>query len=218
MAIKPDAPSERTRVKRGFKRAKYDRQTVCDILDAVPMCNVAFVLDGMPVVTPTSHWREGDHVYWHGSTKSRLIKKCAGKEVCLSVSLLDGMVMGRSAMNHSANYRSVMLFGKASLIKDRDEKREKLKGMIETLFPGRWDMLRPITDKELKATAVLCLPVDEASAKIRTGFPVDDEEDYALPIWGGVLPISMQMGAPIDDPRNLEGVEMPPALLNFKIG
>ena len=218
MNPKTGAPSERARLKRAHERGAYDAATINAILDAMPLCHVAYVLDGAPVVTPTLQWREGGHVYWHGSSASRLIKKANGADVSMAVSLLDGFVMARSAFHHSVNYRSVMLFGKARLIDDTDEKKARLKAMFDGYFPGRWDLMRPMLDKELKATAVLSMPVDEASAKIRSGMPVDDEEDYTLPIWAGILPVTMQMAPPQPDPRNLAGVEMPAGLKKVSIG
>lgn len=202
------APSERTRVKRGAKRADYDFETVVAIVDAQPLCHVGVVHDGRPVVTPTICWREGDRVYWHGSSASRMIRAAAGAEVSLTVSLMDGWVMARSAFHHSANYRSAMVFGKAEQVADA-AKAKHLERMIETFFPGRWATLRPMLDKELKATTVLSLSLHEASAKIRAGGPVDDEEDYTLPIWAGVLPTFEAYGTPEPDPRNLDGVELP---------
>jgi len=218
MPRKSDSPSERARLKRGHERGDYSKQTIHSILDAMPLCHVSYILDGAPVVTPTFQWREGDHVYWHGSSASRLIRKSTAADVCMAVTILDGMVMARSAMHHSVNYRSVMLFGKADIIDDPEIAAKRLEGMIESLYPGRWDMLRPMTDKELKATTVLSMPINEASAKVRTGQPIDDEEDYALPIWAGVVPVQMSVGAPIDDTRNLPDVVAPPNATDFKIG
>ena len=180
-------PSERTRVKRGNKRADYDRETVCAIIDAQPLCHVGVVRDGYPMVTPTICWREGGRLYWHGSSKSAMVLAALDGEVCVTVSLMDGWVMARSAFHHSANYRSAMIYGRPEKSADED-KPAHLKAMIETYFPGRWDTLRPINAAELKGTTVLSLALDEASAKIRTGGPVDDDEDYAMPIWAGVLP------------------------------
>lgn len=218
MSSKKSAPSERTRLKRAHERGAYDSASIYEILDACPICHVSYILDGAPVVTPSLQWREGDHVYWHGSSASRLIKKAAGADVCMAVTLLDGMVMARSAFHHSVNYRSVMLFGKAHKVEGADLVTQKLKNMVDGLFPGRWDMLRKMTDQELKATTVLSMPINEASAKVRSGMPVDDEEDYDLPIWAGTVPVSMKVGAPVDDPRNLAGVTAPDHARNFKIG
>ncbi len=218
MSLKNAAPSERTRVKRGHLRANYEKQTIHDILDAMPICHVSYILDGAPVVTPTLQWRQGNHVYWHGSSASRMIKKSAKNQVCMAVTILDGMVLARSAFHHSVNYRSVTLFGKASVVDDPVKAEASLRTMVEHLFPGRWELLREMTDKELKATTVLSMPIDEASAKIRSGPPVDDDEDYELPIWAGVIPISHSIDMPENDPRILAGVEMPDHTKNFKIG
>ena len=212
------APSERTRLKRSYKRGDYKLQTIYDILAAMPLCHVSYVLDGKPVVTPTLQWREGNRVYWHGSSASRLIRKSEGTDVCMAVSILDGMVMARSAFHHSANYRSAMLFGKATKIEDDDAKEASLKYMMDALFPGRWETLRPMLDKERKATTVLSMPIDEASAKTRSGPPIDDEEDYDLPIWAGVIPFTTNIEPIQSDPRNLDGLVAPENLKSFKIG
>ncbi len=215
---KQDPASERVRVKRGHKRADYSKDTIYNILDAMPLCHVAYTLDGKPVVTPTLQWREGDHVYWHGSAASRLIRMAGGADVCVAVTIMDGMVMARSAFHHSVNYRSVMMFGKAGLIEGKAAKTASLKAMFDQWFPGRWDTMRPMLEKELKATSILSVRIDEASAKIRTGPPVDDEDDYALPIWAGILPVSTNVGKPIGDPRNLQGLIPPADLAKFVIG
>ena len=213
-----EAPTDRARVRRMFKRAHYDEVTIHGILDAQPLCTVGYVFDGKPVVTPTLQWREGHHIYWHGSSASRMLENCEDAEVCVNVTIFDGMVMARSAFNHSCNYRSVMAFGKAFKVTDKAEKEERLRIFVETLWPGRWDMLRPMSQKELKATTVLGLELDEVSAKVRTGMPGDDEEDYALPIWGGVVPIAMNVSAPVSDPRVLPGVTVPEHVKAWKIG
>lgn len=211
-------PTERTRVKRLAKRALYDEATVHGILDAQPLCTVGYVFNGSPYVTPTLQWREGHHIYWHGSSASRMLETCEDAEVCVNVTIFDGMVMARSAFNHSCNYRSVMAFGRAFKIKDRDEKEARLKAFTDILFPGRWDALRPVTDKELKATMMLGLELSEVSAKVRTGPPGDDEEDYVLPIWAGVLPLEIKTGTPVDDPRLIPGLKPPAHVTGFKIG
>lgn len=212
------SPSKRTRVRRLHERGHYDRETIDAILDAMPLCHVGIVVDGNPVVTPTLQWREGDHVYWHGSAASRMIGVAEGAEVCLSVAILDGFVLARSAFHHSVNYRSVMLFGRAEKVAAADAKTARLRTFIESLFPGRWPTLRPMTDKELKATTVLSLCIDEASAKVRTGPPKDDEEDYALPIWSGVVPVRIETGPVEDDPRNVPGVDVPAHAAGFRLG
>lgn len=212
------APTERVRIKRGHKRADYDRETVYAILDAMPVCHVGYVVDGTPYVTPTLQWREGDRVYWHGSSASRALRSSNISEVCLSVTILDGMVMARSAFHHSVNYRAVMIKGVAEKVTDARAKVRHLETLVEQLFPGRWKLMREMTGKEAKATTVLSMPINEASAKIRPGMPEDDEEDYELPIWGGVIPIRMEILPPIDDPRNLPGVTAPDHAHTFKIG
>ncbi|MBI2720492.1 MAG: pyridoxamine 5'-phosphate oxidase family protein [Rhizobiales bacterium] len=213
-----DAPSERTRVKRLNKRAHYDEATVHAILDAMPVCHVGYVFKGSPVVTPTLQWREDDHLYWHGSSASRMLEACNGADVCVTVMILDGIVMARSAFNHSCNYRSVMVFGKAFMVTDPAEKEDRLKTFTNRLFPGRWDILRPVSAKELKATTMLGLSLEESSAKVRTGPPGDDEEDYGLPIWAGVLPVQLQVLLPTDDPRLLPGLAPPAHVTGFRIG
>jgi len=212
------APSQRVRVKRLHERGHYDAETIHGILDAMPICSVGYVFNGQPYVTPTLQWREGDHMYWHGSSASRMLEAVDEADVCVTVTLIDGFVMARSAFHHSANYRSVMALGRAHKVKDRDEKEARLKTFVDTLFPGRWDMLRPMNAQEFKATTVLSLPLSEASAKIRTGGPKDDDEDYALPIWAGVVPVSMHIGAPINDPLNLAGVLPPDHVKALRLG
>ena len=213
-----DAPSERTRVKRMNKRAAYDAETVHGILDAMPICNVGYVFDGAPYVTPTLQWREDDHVYWHGSSASRMLEACTEAQVCLTVSIIDGFVMARSAYNHSCNYRSVMVLGTAHKVTDPAEKEMRLKAFTEGLWPGRWDMLRQMTAQELKATTVLKMSLAEASAKVRTGAPGDDEADYALPIWAGIIPVRQQVLAAENDPRLLPGLQAPQHITDFKFG
>ena len=212
-----DAPSERTRVKRLNKRAKYDAETVHGILDAMPICSVGYVFNGAPFVTTTLQWREGDHVYWHGSAASRMLEACEDAQVCVTVSIIDGFVMARSAFNHSCNYRSVMAFGTARKITGEAEKELLLKNFTERLYPGRWDMLRPVTAKEIKATTVLALKLDECSAKVRNGPPGDDEDDYALPIWAGIIPARLQTLPPTVDPRLIAGLTPPAHVTNFRI-
>ena len=209
------APSELTRVKRMNKRALYDEQTVHAILDAQPMCTVGYVFDGQPVVTPTLQWREGGHIYWHGSSASRMLEKCEGAKVCVNVTMFDGMVMARSAFNHSCNYRSVMAFGTAFKIMDVAEKQARLKTFVDTLFPGRWPQLRAMTAKEVKATTILGLELNEVSAKVRNGPPGDDEEDYSVPVWAGIIPLSTFVGAQIPDPRLMAGISVPPHVTDY---
>lgn len=210
--------TERTRLRRTYERGKFDRATIYAILDAMPLAHVGYNMDDAPVVMPTFQWREGDWVYWHGSSASRGIKAARGMSVCLTVTCLDGFVLARSALHHSANFRSVLIFGEAKQVTDPEAKSAKLRQFVETLFPGRSDILRPNTAQEEKATAILGMPIDEASAKIRTGGPVDDEEDYALPIWAGEVPVSISVGAPVADPRNLPGLEPPTHVKEVKLG
>jgi nitroimidazol reductase NimA-like FMN-containing flavoprotein (pyridoxamine 5'-phosphate oxidase superfamily) len=212
------APSDRTRLRRMHERGHHDADAIHAVLDAQPLCHVGYVLDGAPQVTPTLQWREGDHVYWHGSSASRFLRAAIANPVCVTVTLWDGVVLARSGMHHSANYRSCMAYGLAEMVDDPAHKEASLEAMFERWFPGRWPMLRPMTAQEVKATTVLRLPLDEASVKIRTGPPKDDEEDYALPIWAGVVPLSIATGAPVDDPRNLDGLTAPDHAVNFKVG
>lgn len=205
----------RTRLRRSHERGHFGRDTINTILDAQPMCSVGYLIDGLPYVTPTFQWREGNHVYWHGSSASRAIRASKGAEVCLTVSILDGFVMARSGMHHSANTRSVMLFGTAFVVPDAD-KEARLSAFIDGLWPGRAAQLRPNTAQELKATTVLGMEITEGSAKIRTGMPVDDDEDYALSIWAGVIPLETRVGPLQPDPQNLPGVEPPAHLTDYR--
>ena len=203
-------PTARTRIRRLPARARYDRRSVHAVLDAGFVCHVGYVIDGHPYVTATSYWREGDHVYWHGSSASRMLRTLkAGVPVCLNVSLIDGLVLARSGFHHSVNYRTAMLFGTAEPVTDPAEKLEALRAFTERLFPGRWAELRPVKAQELKATTVLRMEIAEAVAKVRTGPPVDDEEDYALDTWAGVVPLRLAAMTPEPDPRMAENVEIP---------
>ena len=166
----------------------------------------------------TEVWREGERVYWHGSSASRALRASNAAEVCLTVTILDGMVMARSAFHHSVNYRSVMIKGRAEKVTDPEAKARHLETMVEQLFPGRWAMLREMTAQEVKATTVLSMPINEVSAKVRPGMPVDDDEDYELPIWAGVIPVCMEVLPPESDPRNLSGVTVPKHAHTFAIG
>jgi hypothetical protein len=187
------------------------------IIDATPLCHVSYIIDGRPYVTPTLQWREGDTIFWHGSSASRFLRQIVGKEVCMAITHFDGFVLARSSFHHSINYRSVMLFGTATQIKD-SKKNALLDSFVENLIPGRLENLRQMTDQEAKATTVFSMPIDEGSAKVRTGPPVDDDEDYGLPIWAGVLPISQVLHDPIPDPKNLAGLEVPQHIRDFKLG
>jgi nitroimidazol reductase NimA-like FMN-containing flavoprotein (pyridoxamine 5'-phosphate oxidase superfamily) len=213
------SPTERTRVKRLPDRGKYDRETVYAILDAGLICHVGYTIDGLPYVTPTACWREGDHLYWHGSSASRMLRtQSAGIPVCITVTHLDGLVLARSGFHHSMNYRSVMAMGDAELVQDPDEKSAALQAFVERLVPGRWGLIRPPTAQELKATSVLRLHLQEISAKVRTGPPIDDDADYALPVWAGVVPVSMTVGAPQPDARLTAEGAQPPDVTSIRLG
>jgi uncharacterized protein len=205
----PFTPTQRTRVKRIHDRGRYDRETVYAILDAGVICHVGSVIDGPPYVTPTSYWRHGDRLYWHGSSASRMLRHLKQEvPVCVEVTHFDGFVLARSGFHHSINYRSVMAFGTAQLVPE-DEKVAALEDFVERLFPGRWGELRPPTRQEVKATTVLRMALEEVSAKVRTGPPKDDDEDYALPIWAGVLPVTTLVGGPQPDPRLAPDTPLP---------
>ncbi|MBO9539741.1 pyridoxamine 5'-phosphate oxidase family protein [bacterium] len=200
-------PTERSTIKRRAKRAAYDREVVHAILDEGLVGHVGFVADGQPFVIPMAYARIDETLYLHGAAASRLLRTLrAGADVCLSVTLLDGLVLARSAFHHSMNYRSVVVFGQASLVEDESAKREALRALTEHLTPGRWEVARQPSSAELAGTMVLALPIAEASAKIRTGGPVDDEDDYALPVWAGVVPLKLTMEAPVPDSQLAEGV------------
>lgn len=211
-------PTERSRVKRAHERGAYDRETVYGVLDAGLLCHVGYVVDGQPYVTPTCYWREGDRLYWHGSSASRMLRTLeAGVPVCLTVSMLDGLVLARSGFHSSINYRSVMAYGTARTVSDADEKLAALVAFSERLTPGRWDGLRAATEQELKATTVMAMTIDEASAKIRTGGPNDDGDDYALDIWAGVVPVSTVVGEAIPDEKLKPGISMPDHVGTFRL-
>jgi uncharacterized protein len=203
------APTDRTRLRRLPERGSYDRQAVHAILDEGFLCHVGFVLDdGRPCVIPTGYARVGETLYLHGSTGSRLGLR-PGMDVCVGVTLLDGIVLARSAFHHSMNYRSVVVFGRARRVSDPREKEEALGALVEHIVPGRGADVRPGDRKELASTAVLAVPLDEVSAKVRRGDPVDEEEDYDLPVWAGVLPLEPTPGAPVPDPRLDPAVPLP---------
>jgi nitroimidazol reductase NimA-like FMN-containing flavoprotein (pyridoxamine 5'-phosphate oxidase superfamily) len=206
-------PTERTRLRRLPKRGEFEREQVYAILDEGFVCHVGFVADGgHPVVIPTAYARAGDTIYFHGSQASRMLRTLErGVEVCLTVTLVDGLVLARSAFHHSINYRSVVAFGRAEKVSDEREKWDALRAFTEHVVPGRWRDVREPTPEELRQTTVMRLPLAEVSAKVRTGMPVDDEEDYTLPVWAGVVPLRVAAGEPVNDPRVVEGHEEPPA-------
>lgn len=203
-------PTARTRVVREPHRGVYDRETVYRILDEAFLCHIGFVVDGQPFVIPTSFGRKGSNLYIHGSAASRMLRHLkGGAPACFTVTLLDGLVLARSVFNHSMNYRSVVIVGKATLVEDGEEKLEALRTLSEHILPGRWDDARQPNDRELKQTSVLRMPIEEFSAKVRTGPPIDDEEDLSFPTWAGVLPLEMKAGKPIEDPKMIPAREVP---------
>ena len=193
-------PNERTRVVREPHRGVYDRETIYKILDEGFVCHVGFTVDGQPYVIPTMYARVGDAIYFHGSAASRMLRGVSGGiSVCVTVTLVDGLVLARSVFNHSMNYRSVVALGKATLVDASAEKIEALRAFTEKILPGRWNDARQPSEKELKATSILRLPLTEVSAKMRTGPAEDDAEDYALTVWAGVIPLQLAAGEPIRD-------------------
>ncbi|HEV2859608.1 MAG TPA: pyridoxamine 5'-phosphate oxidase family protein [Pyrinomonadaceae bacterium] len=210
-------PTGRTTLRRLPQRAEYGREAVYQILDEAFVCHVGFVSGGHPFVIPTAYGRAGDVLYLHGARASRMLKELAGgAEVCVTVTLVDGLVLARSAFHHSINYRSVVVFGRAELVEDPAEKMEAMRVFTEHVVRGRWDDVREPTPQELNATLVLRLPLAEASAKVRTGPPVDDEEDMALPVWAGELPLRVVASEPVADPHTGDGLAVPSYLLDYE--
>jgi hypothetical protein len=208
--------TDRTRVVRLPKRGVYDRSAIDAIVDEALYCHVGFVVDGQPFVIPTIHCRVGDLLYLHGSAASRMLRTLiGGVPVCVTVSLVDGLVLARAAMHHSMNYRSVMVLGRAQSVTDPAERLRALEAIVEHVARGRWREVREPNEQELRATAVLSLPIEEASAKVRTGPPVDDEEDYGLDIWAGVLPLRLTPGRPIPDPRLASGIALADSIARY---
>jgi uncharacterized protein len=203
-------PTERTILRRLPRRGKFDRPAVYQILDEGFICHVGFIVDGRPVVIPTSYWRVEDDLYIHGSAASRMLNSLEqGVDVCVAVTLIDGLVLARSAFHHSINYRSVVVFGHAAAVDDPDEKMKLMQAFTDHIVPGRWQDVRPPNESELKATLVLKLPLVEASAKVRTGPPIDDAEDYQLSVWAGVVPLGIAAGSPISDDRLPADIKIP---------
>lgn len=213
-----EPPSDRVRLRRKRERGSHDRAVIDAILDEGLIAHVAIVEpDGQPFVIPTMHARKGDVVYCHGSTASRTLKAmAAGAPACLTVTLVDGLVLARSAMHHSANYRSAMLIGTARAVLEPREKLAAFETIIERIVPGRWAEVRAPTENEMKATAVVAMSIEEASAKLRTGPPLDDEEDHELPAWAGVLPLALTAGRPQPDPRLREGIPLPAHVSDYR--
>lgn len=208
--------TERTKVKRAPKRGTYDPEVIYQILDEGKVCHVSFFYQHQPVVIPTAYGRQGDQLYLHGAQASRMLVELAkGLDMCLCVTLIDGLVLARSAFHHSMNYRSVVIFDKARLIEDFEEKEEALKVITNHLVADRWDECREVTKNEIEGTKVLAISIKEASAKIRTGGPKDAKADYALPIWAGVIPCQIHYGEPVPDELNLPIAEKPESLKNF---
>ncbi|WP_137390760.1 pyridoxamine 5'-phosphate oxidase family protein [Rhodoligotrophos defluvii] len=219
-----DAPSTfpvsaRNRLKRYHERGSYDRDAVFAILDAGMLCHVAYVIEGQPYCTPTIYWHEGDMLYWHGSSASRMLRHLkGGTPACLTVSHLDGLVLARSGFNHSLNYRSAMCFGTARILDDPDEKARALVGVVDRFFPGRAAELRQITGQESKATTVIGMRIEEASAKVRAKNVGDDDEDGTHPVWAGVIPVRTIIGEEEPSPGLMPGVERSEALAAYRPG
>jgi uncharacterized protein len=209
--LKTQAPSARVRVKRFRERGCYDRQTIYRILDSGLLCQIGFLFDGSPVVIPTLYWRAGAYLYFHGSNSSRMLRSIEGNEICFSTTHLDGLVLTRSAFHHSANYRSVTVFGSPTRVLAPREKVTQLRTFMDKLVADRWDALRPIKHKEIQATTILRLPIKEYSAKIRAGAPKEDPNDLHWPVWAGVIPLRVELGAPQPDPVTItSGSQAPP--------
>src|SRR6185503_18130331 len=211
--------TQRTTLKRLPKRGSHERETVNQILDEGFICHVGFAVDGLPFVIPTGYARADDKLIIHGSQASRMLRALkTGIDVCVTVTLIDGLVLARSAFHHSMNYRSVVIFGRAVPIEQREEKLAALFALSEHMIPGRWQEVREPSEAELQQTTVLSLPIDEASAKIRTGPPLDDEDDYAMSVWAGVLPMQLITGDPIADPRLPPNIEVPDYVSAYRRG
>jgi uncharacterized protein len=209
-------PTQRTTIKRTPKRGNYEQETIYQILDEGLVCHIGFVVDNQPFVIPTAYGRIEDKLYIHGSPASRMLRNLQqGIQVCLTVTLIDGLVLARSAFHHSMNYRSVVVFGTAEVVSDLEEKLQALQAFTEQVIPGRWDEVRQPNPNELAGTLVLALPLAEASAKIRTGAPIDDEADYLLPVWAGEIPLRVVADTLIDDPRLQLGIVPPSNVQNY---
>ncbi len=210
-------PTEKTRLRRNPRRAVYDRELIYEVLDEAMLCHLGLSIDGTPCVLPTIHTRIGDELFLHGSTKNRMFKHIAdGAEACLSVTILDGLVLARSGLHHSMNYRSVVIFAKGRIVEGVEEKQAALKALVEQIVPERWEDARPPSPNELKATTVMAFPIEEASAKVRSGPPIDDPEDEKLPVWAGVVPVKLCSQPPVTDHAGLD-VPLPDYLANYNL-
>jgi nitroimidazol reductase NimA-like FMN-containing flavoprotein (pyridoxamine 5'-phosphate oxidase superfamily) len=211
----PQTP--RTTLRRLPQRGAFDRESINQILDEGFICHVGFAVDGQPFVIPTGYARAGDRLFIHGSQASRMLRTVGqGIDVCLTVTLIDGLVLARSAFHHSMNYRSVVVFGRAVVVDEREEKLAALRALSDHMIPGRWDDVREPNERELQLTTVLSLALDEASAKVRTGPPLDDEEDYELSVWAGVIPLRLSAEAPVHDPRLKAEIAAPDYARRYK--
>ena len=211
--------TERNRVRRRHERGRFDKATIYDILDSAMVAHIAYTIDGQPYCTPTGFWREGDTLYWHGSSASRMIRtQSDGVPVCVTATHLDAIVLARSGFHHSVNYRSVMAFGTARLVTDPDEKARALDGFVDRFFPGRSREIRPANAQEIKATSFIVMPIDEASGKIRSTHVSDDEEDYALPVWTARIPVRQVLGEAELCPRSIPGLPVPEGMQGYTPG
>ncbi len=211
--------TNRNRVRRTPDRGRFDRATVYDILDGAMFAHIAYTIDGQPYCTPTGFWREVDTLYWHGSSASRMLRtQSAGVPVCVTATHLDAIVLARSGFHHSVNYRSVMAFGTARLVTDPGEKSRALDGFVDRFFPGRSTEIRAATSQEIKATSFVVMPIDEASGKIRSTHVIDDEEDYALPVWTARIPVRHVLGEPELCPRQVPGLPVPEGMKGYREG
>lgn len=215
--MKTIAPTQRTTLVRRPDRGMYDRLMVNAILDEALICHVGFAIEGQPFVLPTTHARVEDRLYIHGSVGGRMLRTLRrGAPICVTVTLIDGLVLARSAFHHSMNYRSVVILGGAREVEDEAEKRRAFSALVDHVLAGRSAQTREASAQELKATSVLCVPIEEASAKVRTGPPLDDEDDFALPYWAGVLPVRLEAESPIADPRLPAGIPIPASLVDYR--
>lgn len=206
-----------TKISRSSKRGAYDEETIHQILDEGLFCHIAYVQDGQPMMIPTGYCRVGSKIYIHGSVGSHFMRNLAdGRRVCFTVSFIDGLVLARSAFHHSVNYRSVVLFSSATVVTDEQERWDALEAFTNQIIPGRWEEIRQPNAKEMKGTMVISFEIEEVSAKVRIGDPNDDEEDYQLPVWAGVLPLKLQAQTPITDPKMLHDTPVPAYVTNYK--